>query len=75
MNRVRAKYISTLIAKRNPQVLISIRNVYGEATERMGLRQLYRAAKRMWKEHHPLTKAWPKRKKENKEWSKQKQST
>ena len=65
MNRKRAKFISTLIAKRNPQVLISIRNVYGEKTERMGLRELYRAAKKMWKQHHQLTKAWPKRRMKN----------
>lgn len=61
MNRKRAKFISTLIANRNPQVLITIRNTYGSQTEQMGLRQLFRAAKKMWKENNPWVKTWPKR--------------
>ena len=62
MNSGRAKLIRKLIALKNPQVLLMLRNVYGERTAKMSYQQIVRAAKRLWKEKAPGTEKWPKRK-------------
>ena len=59
MNRRRAKHISKLVATQNPVVLLSIRNKFGERTEHMKPRRIYREAKKMWSSHAKGTEEWP----------------
>ena len=49
MNEKRAKWIRKLIDTKNPVLFTLIRNKYGEKTNTMNERNVYKAAKKLWK--------------------------
>lgn len=60
MNGKRAKWLNKLIVFRNPVLLTLIRNHYGELTAKMSPKQVYRAAKKLWKKGEiQKVKGWP----------------
>lgn len=51
MNNQKAKRIKQLINEQNPNLLLTIAKIYGkEKTKNMNKKQLYRAAKKIYKE-------------------------
>jgi hypothetical protein len=49
MRGKKAKQIRKLLAAKEPILLMTIRQEYGEKTKEMGLREIYHAAKRLYK--------------------------
>ncbi len=49
MNGNKAKWIRKLVKSKNPVLFTLIRNKYGEKTATMNERNVYRAAKKLWK--------------------------
>ncbi|MGD2072235.1 MAG: hypothetical protein PVG65_01955 [Candidatus Thorarchaeota archaeon] len=62
MNSGRAKWIRKLIGMQNTQLLLIIRDKYGEKTTSMSYPQIVKAAKKLWKERAPGMEKLPKRK-------------
>jgi len=60
MNNKKAKWLRKLIEKRNPVLLLLIRNNYGESTQGMDYKNLFRAAKKLYKKGEmKKIKGWP----------------
>jgi len=60
MNHKRAKWLNKLVMLRNPVLLTIIRNRYGELTMKMSPKQVYKAAKKLWKKGEiQKVKGWP----------------
>lgn len=48
MNGSRVRWISKLVYNGDANVLLTVRKYYTKRTEKMDLRQIYRAAKKLW---------------------------
>jgi len=60
MNQGRTKWLRRLVETRNPVLLTLIRNKYGEKTQAMGPKQIYKAAKKLWEQGEiQKVTAWP----------------
>lgn len=60
MNGKRAKWLRGLVNTRNPVLLLLIRNKYGEQTQGMGYTELYKIAKKLYKNREiQKVKGWP----------------
>ena len=54
MNGNRAKKIRKMCDAKDPKILLSIRNEYGEGTKRMDVENnIYKYAKKIWKNKRP----------------------
>lgn len=60
MNSKKAKWLRALVNKKNPVLLLLIRNKFGEATQGMDYNQLVKAAKKLYKSGEiQKVKNWP----------------
>jgi len=49
MNNKTAKHLRRLVVAKEPILLMTVRQEYGNRTEQMGFRQIYQAAKKLYK--------------------------
>lgn len=61
MNSGKAKWIRKLVGLGVPQVMLTIRDKYGNKTAQMSHRQVFKSAKKLWKEKAFGVEKWPKR--------------
>ena len=52
MRGKKAKAIRKLVKNKDPRLLIALRNVYGEETEKMNEDRIYKLAKKLFKENN-----------------------
>jgi len=62
MNSGKAKWIRKLVGLGVPQVMLMIRGRYGDKTGKMSYQQVFKSAKKLWKEQALGVEKWPKRK-------------
>jgi len=62
MNKSRVKWISKLVYLGDADLLVTVRKYYTTKTEKMDLKQVYKAAKRLWSKKVKETKNWGKKK-------------
>ncbi len=61
MNSGKAKWIRKLVGLGVPQVMLMIRDKYGDRTAKMSYQQVFKFAKKLWKEKALGVEKWPKR--------------
>jgi hypothetical protein len=58
MRKTRVKFLWNLIKKNDPNLLISIRGIYGDKTKDMDEYKIYEIAKKLWSIKIPERKLW-----------------
>jgi hypothetical protein len=58
MRKTRVKFLWNLIKKNDPNLLISIRGIYGDKTKDMEEHKIYEIAKKLWSRKIPERKLW-----------------
>ena len=62
MNGARVKWISKLVYSGDAKLLMTVRKYYSIKTETMDLKQVYKAAKKLWSKRSEGTENWGKKK-------------
>jgi hypothetical protein len=58
MRKIRAKKLAKLARENDPNLLLSIRNRFGDKTKEMENDKIYRTAKKLWNAKVPERKSW-----------------
>jgi len=58
MNQKRSKWIAMLVRNKDSNLLITVRNYCGKKTEMMSSEQIYKEAKKLWRQKVKETKNW-----------------
>ena len=58
MRKKRVKEIWKLVRENDPNLLLSVRNYYGEKTKDMDEQSIFREAKKLWNRGIPARKLW-----------------
>jgi len=62
MSGTRVRWISKLVYSGDADLLMTVRKYYSTRTETMDLKQVYKAAKKLWSKKVEETKNWGKKK-------------
>jgi len=60
MNQKKSKWIAKLVRNKDKNLLVTVRNYCGKRTETMGSKQIYKEAKKLWRQKVKETESWGK---------------